>query len=274
MSAGKRLLALVAVSASLLALGVACAPSSEEDAESSEAALARRGVDIDPPPPPKRDAGPKPPVKPPLGTIGTIGTVGVIDVMPAPSTYCGTVRYDLRRVTRTCEDLPGAFVDADGSTYVPGTGGRFKVERSLAGDPSAPASFVSKTCAYIWESASCAENPNPDLAKLLVEEPTEQIVPRAPGCQFTPNGCDVKVPPPVVKDGGIPTGIGRCEVCGFASQSQLWAVIPDGWTSFSYITNGERQFVQLNSSQSYYSAPLPSSVAPQDVTIYKYNSAP
>lgn len=264
----RRRLAVLIGSLFGLTLVAAClAPGADDGAESSADELRRRGVEV-PAPRPARDAG-----APDTGTRRPI-LVGPIATVVAPSTqWCGTTRFDLRRLTRTCEDLPGAVVEA-GVTYVPGASGRFAVERPLAGT-SAPASLQDKTCAFTWEPVGCAP---PDTSVLLVEEPAdggarEQLVPRAPGCHYLPGGCNISTPPPKV-DGGNPTGLGRCEVCGFAANDHLWAVLPADWKSFSYWAGDQRRFVQLSAPQDFYEADLGTSVQAQDVTLYKYDSAP
>lgn len=210
------------------------------------------------------------------GRPGVLAPPSLSTYVPVPA--CSLTRFDVRRLTRSCEDLPGAVVEG-GNTYVPGEGGRFKVERPLA-NTTAPASLQQKTCSYVWEPAACGAPP--DTARLLLEEPDpsdvekpfEQLVPRRPGCeQLGPGGCDVKTPAPAI-DGGIPTGLGRCEVCGFVSGNHLWAVLPADWKSFSYRAGDVRKSVQLTSSQEFYEVELPTFVADQNVTIYQYDSAP
>src|SRR5262249_36838431 len=153
--------------------------------------------------------------------------------------------FDLRRAKRKCENLPGAF-KVNGVTYIPGQNGRFKVSRPLAGT-AAPAAMKQKMCSYTWEPATCLAMP--DTAKLRLLEGREQLVPRRPGCErLGPAGCMIETPPPKI-DGGIPTGLGRCEICGFAANNHLWAVLPTTWDSFSYVVNGQRRFVDITSSQ-------------------------
>lgn len=248
---GRRHLVFVIVAAAT-AWGLACAPASNDAAESNDDALKTGGK-----------VGPHRPLRPidPAAPIGTI-VVGPLS--------CDVTRFDLRRVTRVCEDLPGAYVE-NGVTYVPGEGGRFEVRRTLAGT-TAPPSLQEKTCTYTWQPQSCEL---PDTDKLLVEEPTEQLVPRRPGCErLGPAGCMIKTPPPRVDAGVIPTGLGRCEVCGFAADNHLWAVLPTDWTAFSYWAGGERHYVELASPQDLYMVELGSSVAPQNVTLWKSDGAP
>jgi hypothetical protein len=259
----RRLAAVFLTLLPLATLVVACASSNgDDDADESSDALRRRDVEPSPPvPKPKPDSG----IKPPIAPIGP-------GVLAPPEPWCGETRFDLRRVTRTCEELPHAFVE-NGTTYIPGTNGRFKVERTLAGT-SAPEEAKSKTCSYVWQPAKCGALPDTD--KLLIESPKEQIVPRLPGCQYLPPttpGCYFVAPLPQM-DGSIPTGLGRCEVCGFAANDHMWAILPSEWTSFSYWAAGQRRFVQLSSSQDVYDTGLPSSVSAQDVPIYPKDTAP
>jgi len=240
-----------------LATLVACAaPSDPDDAELSSDALRRQGQDPPPPPTPKKP--PKPPIAP--VSPGVLEPVGP---------YCGPTRIDVRRVTRTCEELPTTFVE-NGTTYVPGTNGRFRIERTLAAT-SAPEEAKSKTCTFTWEPSTCGALPDTD--KLLIQLP-EQLVPRSPGCELMPQGCAIIAVPPPVKPGSIPTGLGRCEVCGFAANDHMWAVLPPNWTSFSYVVGTERRFIQLNASTAVYDVSLASSVNAQSLPLYKGDSAP
>ncbi|HVJ94554.1 MAG TPA: hypothetical protein VM580_32435, partial [Labilithrix sp.] len=183
--------------------------------------------------------------------------------------WCGHTRFDLRRAKRKCEKLPGAIV-IDKVTYIPGQDGRFRVGRPLAGT-KAPSAIKQKTCTYTWEPARCGAVP--DTAKLRLEK-REQLVPRAPGCNYLgPGGCMIKTPTPTI-DGGTPTGLGRCDICGFAADKHLWAVLPATWSSFSYVVGGEHHFVPINSSQEFYDIDLPKKVQSQNVTLYEFNSAP
>jgi hypothetical protein len=216
----RRLAALFLTVLPLAMLVVACASSSDaEEADESTDALRRQDVDPSPPiPKPKPDAGKSDAtiIKPPIAPLNP-------GVLAPVEPWCGETRFDLRRVTRLCEELPGAFVE-NGVTYVPGTNGRFKVERTLA-TTSAPEAAKAKTCSFIWQPKQCGAVPDTD--KLLIESPKEQIVPRLPGCQYLPpttSGCYFVAPPPHV-DGSIPTGLGRCEVCGFAANDHMWAVL-------------------------------------------------
>ena len=241
----------------LVTMLVACGASPDaDDAELSSDALRRR--DVEPPPPPPK----KPPKKPPIA-------VSPVDVLAPPEPWCGTTRIDLRRVNRTCEDLPGAFIE-NGTTYVAGESGRFKVERTLAAT-SAPDDAKEKTCTFTWEPATCGAPPA--TAKLLIELP-EQLVPRSPGCEYMPMGCGIIAVPPEATPGSIPTGLGRCEVCGFAANDHMWAVLPSNWSSFSYVVGSERRFVQLNASTPVYEMNLAGSVGAQSFPLYKGDSAP
>jgi hypothetical protein len=259
----RRPLVLFAFAAFGLALAAACAPAADlDDVEVGSDALTRRLGAMAPPAPKTGGGGVRPPiVAPPLATA--------VDPGPASPSWCGETRFDLRRVSRTCEDLPGAYLEG-GKTFVPGNGGRFEVERTLAGT-EAPPHFQARTCTYTWRPSSCAA---PDTTKLLVEEPTEQLVPRAPGCEYLPGGCSVKSPPPSVDGGIIPTGLGRCEVCGFATGNHLWAILPADYSMFSYWAGNQRRVVQLSASQEIYEMDLGVSVPDQNVTLYKFDSAP
>lgn len=249
-----------------------CHHEGETDAvDSTEEALRR--IDVagnDPliadPPPPKPDAG-RPPRRPPLSG-GTLST----EIAPAPTTYCGETRFELRRSTRSCESLPGVFLQ-NGVSYVPGTNGRFRVERMLA-QTAAPPALQEKTCAYIWEPISCSA---PDQAKLLVEPTSEKLFARAPGCQYLPNqACDNLI---IRIDGGIPNGSGVCEVCGFSSDGQLWTVLPNEWqnplvnpsSTISYWVNGQRFQQPIQSFAAPYAVP---STGDQSVRLYSGNRAP
>jgi hypothetical protein len=70
-------------------------------------------------------------------------------------------------------------------------------------------------------------------------------------------------------DGGIPTGLGRCEVCGFPAGNRLAAVLPTDWKGFSYEVGGQERTVYFNASQPFVELSLGASVPDQNVTIYE-----
>ena len=266
----------LAVSAVLLA---ACSsestsdPASEETASTSEA-LARRGIAtspsaggsviVDPGPgtgvPPKRRPG----VFVPAGG-------GVL----APPECVGTPqRFDLRRISRSCEDLPGAYVQ-NGATLVPGNGGHFRVARLLEGT-SAPDALKAKACIFTWEPDACAA---PDKAKLLVE-PTEHLDERPATCVTNPGSCGIKpaATAPYRIPHVIPNGSGRCEVCGFASNRSMWVVLPQYWRGFKFqlANQSVTQYVYIDPPASAVQSTdettavevtLPDDVADQDVKL-------
>lgn len=235
----------------------------------TQEALARQLVDRDgtlgsrpPPPPPKPDAG-----------VDAGGKwIKVVDVASGAvlATSCEKKRFDLRRKTRACEDLPGAYVE-NGVTFVPGAGGRFRVGRLLAGT-TAPAALQAKACSFTWEPASCGA---PDTAKLLVTT-NEKLSPRPDACLSRPGACGVVATLPSTRfPSVIPNGPGRCEVCGFATQRSMWVVLPPEWNGFSYQLAGEmtQRFVFLEPSATPSDEPsvvevdLGYDVADQDVSI-------
>ncbi|MDB4935720.1 MAG: hypothetical protein JWP87_2692 [Labilithrix sp.] len=251
-------------------------PGSEsEDTRSTSEALARRGVDTAP-----RGGGliivdPVPDAGGPKGSSG--GLVWNGGAVFAPPTCIGTqVRYDVRRKSRTCEDLPGAYVDANGATLVPGTGGRFRVGRLLEGT-SAPDVFKAKACIYTWEPDACA---GPDKGKLLIEA-EEDLQERSSDCITNPASCGIKPasPSPYRVPHVIPNGPGRCEVCGFATNRSLWAVLPQNWSGFSYklasdttshyvYNDRPASLVQSTDQSIGVEITLPADVADQDVEIF------
>jgi hypothetical protein len=268
---------ILAVSSAVLLSACSSAEPTDEGGEgtaSSSEALARRGVDtaptgggriiVDPAPdagvPPK---GPKTPLNPRVG-----------DLVLAPACIGTQVRYDLRRQTRSCEDLPGAYVD-NGATLVPGTGGHFRVGRVFEGT-SAPEALKAKACIYTWEPDACAA---PDTAKLLVE-PTEDLLERTNECITNPASCGIKPasPSPFRVPHSIPNGPGRCEVCGFAANTSLWAVLPQNWSGISYRLAGQSTptyvyndrpaaFVATTDESVGVEIALPANVSAQDVEI-------
>jgi hypothetical protein len=240
----------------------ACAPSDptfSEEASSTSEALAIKGAEVTPPPTKKKIA--LPPVHG--------GNVGVYD----PGPCSGKVRFDLRRATRSCEDLPGAYVEG-GVTFVPGNGGRFRVGRLLAGT-AAPAALQDKACSFTWEPTSCAP---PDKAKLLlVPEPGgERLQERTSACLNDPAACKVVATFPGNHTPArffIPNGPGRCEVCGYASNRSLFVVLPPSLTGFDYRLAGEPvRYVYLDAQTlseepSVIEVQLDHDVVDQDVSI-------
>lgn len=222
------------------------------DTASTSEALAPRGsgvtassgdtVVVDPPPRPHH---------PPLGAVAVGGLLAPVCAAPAR-------RFDLRRATRSCEDLPGAVV-AGGVTSIPGTGGHYVVGRLLEGT-SAPAALQAKACIYTWEPDTCAA---PDVARLLLE-PGEAPTERPATCISNPASCGPSVVPtaPFRVPHVIPNGPGRCEVCGFASNRSLWVVLPDGWRGFQY-----RLTSASTPSFVYLDPPADPAQAPADVTV-------
>jgi hypothetical protein len=252
------------------------------DTASTSQALARRGIDstppsggrvvVDPPPPPP----PTPPTPPRFPNLGLVSGADVLaPLCAAPGT---ARRFDLRRKTRSCEDLPGAYV-ADNATLIAGAGGHYRVGRLLDGT-SAPAVIQAKACIYTWEPDDCAA---PDTAKLLLESdeaPTE----RPAICITNPASCApiVAPPSPFRTPHVIPNGPGRCEVCGFAADKSLWVVLPDGWRGFQYKlpTETAPHFVYLDApatpatpatpastDTTVIEVPLDASVVDQDVAL-------
>ena len=236
---------------------------------STSEALARRGIGapaatgnqviVDPPPPPSRF--------PPLGAVATAGVLAPVCEAPAR-------RFDLRRRSRSCEDLPGAVV-VNGVTSIPGAGGHYVVGRLLEGT-SAPPVLQAKACIYTWEPDSCAA---PDVAKLLLE-PGEAPTERPASCISDPASCGPSVVPtaPFRVPHIIPNGPGRCEVCGFATNRSLWVVLPDGWRGFQYklASASAPSFVYLDppadpaqapADPTVIEVPLGESVVDQDVSL-------
>lgn len=219
---------------------------------STAEALARRGSGVaaptgnqgivDPPPPPHH---------PTLGVVATGGLLAPVCEAPAR-------RFDLRRRTRSCEDLPGA-VTVNGVTTVPGTGGHYVVGRLLEGT-SAPPVIQAKACIYTWQPDGCAA---PDVAKLLLE-PGEAPTERPATCISDPASCGASVVPtaPFRVPHIIPNGPGRCEVCGFATNRSLWVVLPDGWRGFQY-----RLSSASAPSYVYLDPPADPAQAPADPTV-------
>ncbi len=213
------LVAAVAVSA--------CSATPVDDVDQSGDALSRRGVDPAPPPP----APPRPPRPPHV----------VVPAQPAAEQIApcsGVVRFDVRRATRACEDLPGSAPSGD-AVVVPGAGGHFVVGRLLAGT-SAPQALQDRACSYTWVPDACAQ---PDVSKLLVE-PREDLVRRPSICASAPASCGFKsVPLTSVPPRAIPNGTGRCEVCGFAQGRSMWAILPSDWNGFRFTIHDESRFV-------------------------------
>lgn len=251
--------------------GASGSDSDARDTASTSEALARRGTGADAPSGNRVVVDPPPPPPSPTSRFPQLAaTPGVL----APICTAAARRFDLRRKTRTCEDLPGAYV-ADGATLVPGDGGHYRVGRLLAGT-SAPAVIQAKACIYTWEPDSCAA---PDTAKLLLETgeaPTE----RPASCISDPASCGPSVVPasPFRVPRVIPNGPGRCEVCGFATNQTMWVVLPDGWRGFQYKLASEPapRFVYLDppadpaqapADATVIEVPLDTSVPDQDVSL-------
>lgn len=244
----------------VLLAGCASSDATSEDVDSTSDELAIRGIVVTPPV--KK-------VKPPL--VGGIGGGMVAD--PNPPACSSQARFDLRRKTRSCEDLPGAYVEG-GVTFVPGTGGRYRVGRLLAGT-AAPESIQAKACSYTWEPSTCVAPP--DTAKLLVEpEPNERLHERPSTCLTNPASCaSVKVPETtrVPVSWFIPTGPGRCDVCGYAKDRSIFVVLPPYYRGFDYTLAGEpTRYVFLDNAQSaepsIVEVQLDHDVLEQDVSIY------
>lgn len=219
---------------SVSALVAACsvAPEDAERTGTSHEALRRLGSLDDAPPVVIADPPPPPPStpKPPKVNVTNLGDLVAVDAPPAACTPI--TRFDLRRKTRACEDLPGAYAE-NGSTYVPGTGGRFRVGHLLG--PNAPASLAARACSYTWLPDACAA---PDKAKLLVE--ADEDLDQRPDCAASPAACAVATANVATKaPSKIPNGPGRCDVCGFASSSTMWVVLPPEWHGFSYQLAGD-----------------------------------
>ena len=249
--------------------GSADSADNADDTSSTSQALARRGsepaassgnhVIVDPPSPPT------PPTPPHFNGLGLApGSVVLGPICAAPPR-----RFDLRRKTRSCEDLPGATV-VDNATLVPGVGGHYRVGRLLDGT-SAPPVIQAKACIYTWEADDCAA---PDTAKLLLET-GEALTERPDICITNPAACAPTVVPtsPFRTPHVIPNGPGRCEVCGFAADKSLWVVLPDGWRGFQYKlpTDTEPHFVYLNppATPATSTTPAPTTPAPAttDTTV-------
>jgi len=255
---------LALLSAVLLSACSSSDPGSEDtDFESTADPLSRGSkVVVDPPPPP-----------PPKGPKHVLPLHG--GVLAPPNAVCaGKQRFDLRRQTRSCEDLPGAYLQG-GATLVPGTGGHFRVGRLLAGT-SAPAVLQAKACSYTWEPDSCAE---PDKSKLLVET-AENLVERSPSCLTNPAACGpaTAAPSPPRFPSVIPNGTGRCDVCGFGTGRSLWVVLPQYWPGFRFTLANEStpRYVYIDppadASQALdettvVEVPLPFDVIDQDVSL-------
>lgn len=264
---------ILASSAVLLAACASPVPDAEETDETSEA-LAARGSDVtarggggrvivDPVP----DAGVKPPKQ--LGPLLGSG------VLASPTCIGTQVRFDIRRKTRSCEDLPGAYVDGTGAVLVPGTGGHFRVGRLLDGT-TVPEAFKAKACMYTWEPDACA---GPDTAKLLVE-PSEDLDERPASCISNPASCTIKPvsPEPFRVPHVIPNGPGRCEVCGFATNRSVYAILPTNMSfSFRLANEATPRYVYVTPPAGLVGADpttlvevtLPYDVADQDVEIYR-----
>ena len=233
-----RLASLLAV---LLAVP-ACAtvPLDDEDTDTSSAALKRGGMDLDAPvkdvrPPKPLPPQPPPPQPPPppkypdvIGPIGPV--VGVFEA------ECARPRYDGRRTTRACTDLPG--VTSDGTShYLAGAGGKWKIDYVFP--ESVPANVRSRACSYTWtsEGSTCH---SPDKSVLLLDTEEEQALQlRSAACAANASSCEVayldieaiRLAPgsPIFWPGG-----GRCDVCGFVYGDRMYAVLPDYWSGFSY----------------------------------------
>jgi len=270
------ILSAVLLSACASADSTAAADGTDDanDTSSTSQALALRGttttatttnqVVVDPPPP-----SPPPTYLPPHGLVTTGGLLAPLCSTPAP-----TRRFDLRRKTRSCEDLPGAYV-VDNTTFIPGNGGHYRVGRLLDGT-GAPPVIQAKACIYTWEPDNCAA---PDTSKLLLE-PDEALTERPAICISNPASCAPTVVPtsPFRVPHVIPNGPGRCEVCGFATNNSLWVVLPDGWTGFQYKlpTDTAPRYVYLDPSTTPAQAttdatviqvPLDATVVDQDVEV-------
>jgi hypothetical protein len=207
----------------------ACTSAPADDVEESGQTLSRRGTEPTPPPSPPRP--PRPPRPPHVA-------VPAEPVAEQTAPCSGVVRYDVRRATRTCEDLPGSAPSGD-TFVVPAAGGHFVVGRLLAGT-SAPQALQAKACSYTWVPDACAQ---PDVSKLLIEA-HEDLVRRPSTCSNAPASCAFKaVPLTSVPPRAIPNGTGRCEVCGFAQGSYMWAILPSDWNGFRFSINGESRFV-------------------------------
>jgi hypothetical protein len=254
-------------------------PLNAEDTSTTSEALARRG-DLDPLPrkPVTVDAGAPDTGTHDAGYRGPFGNIQVPNVgvlsSEIPPPCSPDERFDLRRKTRTCEDLPNAYVE-NGVTFVPGNGGRFRVGRLLTGT-TAPPSLQNRACIYTWENAgSCAA---PDKAKLLVEA-TEDLSARPSICVTNPAACVINNTLPATHPPhAVPNGPGRCEVCGLATNRSLWVVLPPQWRAFEYQLAGEQvsHFVFLDELPNppaptddvvVLEVALPTDVAEQDVEI-------
>lgn len=271
--------ALVLFSTVVLSACSSAPDASSEDTASTSEALAIRGVDTAPP---TKGTRPPPPLPPPdAGTpdpgphhpLGGIVRGGKADVLAQGDVCYPKTRFDLRRKTRSCEDLPGAYVQG-GVTFVPGSGGKYRVGRLLAGT-AAPAVLQARACIYTWEPDSCAA---PDSSKLLLES-TEKVAERPSTCLTNPASCGITVTPPATHPPhSIPNGPGRCDVCGFGTNRTLWVVLPPTWSNFSYQLQGEQtnHYVFMSEAPVETSAEepvvveveLPYEVVDQDVTIY------
>ena len=149
---------------------------------------------------------------------------------------CATPRYDGRRTTRACTDLPGVTTDG-ASHYLAGAGGKWKIDHVFP--ESVPANVRSRACSYTWisEGTTCR---SPDKSVLLLDAQEEQgLQLRSATCAANGASGDVaylnidaiRLAPDtfVFWPGG-----GRCDVCGFVNQDRMYAVLPDYWSAFSY----------------------------------------
>lgn len=212
----------LALSAVVLLSACSSSDPGVDDVDHASEALTVRGGGS-PPPPPKK----KPTVTVPIG--------GAFEVLADPPACSPKQRFDLRRKTRACENLPGAVKQGD-VWFIPGAGGKFRVGQLLAGT-SAPPALQQKACIYTWEPDVCAA---PDKAKLLVEA-TENLLLRPSVCVTNPAACSVATTIPATHGPSInPNGGGRCEVCGYAGNHSMWVVLPPDWNGFRYQLAGSQ----------------------------------
>lgn len=246
-------LSVVAMGALSLA-AASCSSGSEGGLlETETSALKRREVEGELPDRVQvPDAGTPDAAPPPKGaTVVMIPGVVLANPTPPPS-YCSPRRYVLRRLmtSPTCLGLPGIVTETDGTKSLYGTGGRFRIS-TLPVAASAPAELKERSCGIVWER-TCTGGANPDLAKLALA-PRESLV---------------------QSDWALFGGSGHCDVCGYATQTHMWAILP-GWRSFSYNVAGHHYYQVLPEVSTVADMPLEEAISgTEDVTLYYGDTAP
>ena len=233
----------------LLALGAmtACASSHEgETIGESESALKRKDIEQDEPRAP-RDAGTggadtSVPPRPPTVVIQPLPPILVLQ-----PTYCGDPKeFTLRRAMAgdTCSAIPNTVIEPNGNRYVYDTYGRYRIY-AMPMPASAPVEFRDRTCKITFEKAcSAPANAFSNPRATLSLAPTDSLV-------------DANL--------HFYGGIGHCDVCGYASGSHMWAVLP--WDYFTFEIDSQQYTHEVAPELTVFEFELPTSVQPQDVRI-------